>query len=191
MLYRKRAFTLIELLVVMAIIGILATIMIIAYTNAEAKSRDNKRKADIQAISSAVEMFHADIKNYPTGSPYQVRSSNSTAWSGFGTKIGAYITNPLPIDPKPMDTGNKVTWQENANDFIYTFISTGNSYILAAKLEVSNDGNGADFSGKTLIDINMLPQVLTTDVNLCSVSTHNPASLYFVGSNLVIDPNCT
>ena len=52
--YSKRGFTLIELLIVVAIIGVLAAIISIVYVNAQEKSRDSKRKADLQSVASAL-----------------------------------------------------------------------------------------------------------------------------------------
>jgi prepilin-type N-terminal cleavage/methylation domain-containing protein len=49
----KKGFTLIELLIVIAIIGILATLAVVAFTGAQQRSRDSKRVADIRAVVSA------------------------------------------------------------------------------------------------------------------------------------------
>lgn len=64
---KKRGFTLIELLVVIAIIGILATIILVSYNNMQAKSRDSKRKSDLQTMASAMEIYYSDMKVYITG----------------------------------------------------------------------------------------------------------------------------
>lgn len=67
MKHNNHAFTLVELLVVIAIIGILATIIMVSYSGVQARSRDSKRKADLQSIASGVQMFYADNKVYPGG----------------------------------------------------------------------------------------------------------------------------
>lgn len=56
----KRGFTLIELLVVIAIIGILATFIVASFNNAQAKSRDARRKSDLDALKKALELYKSD-----------------------------------------------------------------------------------------------------------------------------------
>lgn len=68
MIRDKKAFTTIELIVVVAIIGILATIIIVSYLGTQKRSRDSKRKGDLQAIAGSLELYKADHKNYPFGS---------------------------------------------------------------------------------------------------------------------------
>lgn len=51
-----RGFTLIELLVVISIIAVLSVIGIALYTNAQKNARDTARRADIDAISKALEV---------------------------------------------------------------------------------------------------------------------------------------
>ncbi len=60
----KRAFTLIELLVVVAIIGILATIVVVNVGSARKKSRDAKRISDMKQIMTAEEMYYDKYNTY-------------------------------------------------------------------------------------------------------------------------------
>lgn len=54
---KHSGFTLIELLVVMAIIAILATAGLSAYTGYIKKARDAKRIADVRAIDTAIQGY--------------------------------------------------------------------------------------------------------------------------------------
>lgn len=56
----KRGFTLIELLVVVAIIGILATVLIVNVSAAQNKARASKVRSDLTAISKAGELLFLD-----------------------------------------------------------------------------------------------------------------------------------
>lgn len=205
MMHRKKAFTLIELLIVVAIIGILATIVIIAYTNAQAKARDNKRKADISAISGAVEMFKIDstgkIYPFPTtlglcnsASDWcKIRSANTVGagerWSsGFNGVLDGYISLPLVEDPKPVDNGNNdSTWNALSDESTYTYLTSRYSYVLAARLEVERDGNGGRFLGAKLKKQDGSAISIPRSEDLLSFKLDND-ELYFVGSNLISAP---
>lgn len=62
---RRKGFTLIELLVTISILSLLMMIAIISYQNVQKNSRDNKRKADLATIQTALEQYHADQGYYP------------------------------------------------------------------------------------------------------------------------------
>lgn len=62
---KKTGFTLIELLIVIVIIGILATVGLGSFSSSQMKSRDAKRKADLQQISRALELYYNDYGQYP------------------------------------------------------------------------------------------------------------------------------
>ena len=63
---KHNGFTLIELLVVMSIIGILASIAIISLERGRLQARDANRKANLTTVASAMDMYKADNKVYPT-----------------------------------------------------------------------------------------------------------------------------
>lgn len=88
-------FTLIELLIVMAIIGILAAMSIFALQGAREAGRDATRKADLESIRSALELYKADCNEYPAtlpaaGNPLQGSCPNPV------TYIGEIPTDPIP-----------------------------------------------------------------------------------------------
>ena len=81
---RIRGFTLIELLVVITIIGILITLVTVAIVPVQRRSRDAKRKSDVNSFLSAANLFKADFKIYP----------NSTFF------LGSYGGSASEADPK-------------------------------------------------------------------------------------------
>lgn len=101
-----KGFTLIELMVVMAIIGVMAAMaMGINVSGNLAKGRDGKRKADLAAIQSALEIYRSDLGAYPAGT---------------GSLSPTYMT-VVPKDPK---TGQA-----------YPYTPAGTAYSLCADLE--------------------------------------------------------
>jgi general secretion pathway protein G len=119
---KRPAFTLIELLVVIAIIGVLATISIIALSNARAKARDAKRVGDIKQIQTALELFFNDAGKYPDSLDFGralyffSSSSNSTT---------TYM-NIVPLAPAPAD-GN---CSAGDNNYSYTQTDDGQDYVI-------------------------------------------------------------
>ena len=79
---RESAFTLIELLVVISIIGILIALSIFGLQGARTASRDARRKADLEQIRSALEIYKSDCSKYP----------DALDWGG--TLVGG-VTPPL------------------------------------------------------------------------------------------------
>lgn len=120
--YKKRAFTLVELLVTISIIGILATLIGINLTGAQAKSRDTKRKSDLSMIMSAMVMYASDHGGeFPATDGSIYSTSNATdptvcQLDGEGHVIEAVHCNlhatlvqygyieRLPNDPKATNT---------------------------------------------------------------------------------------
>lgn len=92
---KSKGFTLIELLVVMAILGILAVVGISSFRTSLAKSRDAKRKSDLEQVQRALEMYFNDHGKYPL--------STQITWGGIfssdGTDAGTIYMKELPKDP--------------------------------------------------------------------------------------------
>ena len=93
----RKGFTLVEVLIVVSIIGLLATLMLVAYGNSLKKSRDNKRAADVMAIKQAAILYKDKNGKYPNLA--DARSNNSTQWNALNGLLNPYI-NVLAIkDP--------------------------------------------------------------------------------------------
>ena len=116
-------FTLIELLIVIAIIGILATIIIVNFVGVRQRSRDAQRKADLRQIQSAIELFKADQNSYPLSASFPVCGN---------PLLTVTITYMQKI---PCDPSGASYW--NSGNYYYSL--DGATYILGACLENAND----------------------------------------------------
>lgn len=64
---RKRGFTLVELLIVMAIIGILASLVIVAITGASVKAKMAVATTTIENLKLSLTQYYDDVGYYPPG----------------------------------------------------------------------------------------------------------------------------
>jgi len=87
----KKSFTLIELLVVIMILGVLAALISGNFFTSLKKGRDAKRKADLEQITRALEMYYEDKKSYPTALPFGEKFCETSVCKVYMQK--------LPDDP--------------------------------------------------------------------------------------------
>lgn len=118
----QKGFTLIELLVVLLIIGLLATISVVALGTARAKGRDTRRLTDVKGIQNALELYFLDNNAYPAVSSATVLGTPDSGTTptgrfdttGFGVSTGTgtpvYMVK-VPANPTP-------------NGAAYTYTST-------------------------------------------------------------------
>lgn len=62
----QRGFTLIEIMVVVVIIGVLGAIVVPQFMSRPDQAKVTAARTDIQAISTALEMYRLDTFNYPS-----------------------------------------------------------------------------------------------------------------------------
>ncbi len=62
---KKSGFSLVEMVVVIGIIGLLTTLVFASFSNAKAKSRDQRRISDIANFQLTLEQFYNKNKSYP------------------------------------------------------------------------------------------------------------------------------
>lgn len=151
----KKGFTLIELMIAIAIIGVLATIGFTAFQGTRKSARDAKRKADMEAIRSALEMYKADKGCYPCGTstscPTACRAPFGWAGGGQGWATnydngsacytadlenileGSGYLSEMPHDP--LGGGCSGSSGGIYYGYMYYFSSPGQNYCLYAHLE--------------------------------------------------------
>lgn len=79
---QRKGFTLIELLVVVAIIGLLATLAVVAFGSARTKANDSKRVADVRSLVAAFAAASQD-------GMYLCNSTGAAACAAALTKVNA------------------------------------------------------------------------------------------------------
>lgn len=116
---KKNGFTLIELLIVIVIIGVLSSLLLANFLGVRQRGRDSQRKSDSKQIQTALELYRADIRSYPTTGSFP--SCGNAFISGSSTYM-----QKVPCDP----LGGS-----------YTYTSNGTTYSIVACLENTNDAD--------------------------------------------------
>lgn len=129
----RKGFTLIELLVTISIIMVLSTIALFSVNNARESARNAKRKADLENIRTAFELFYSDCGRYPPpGAGNTVRSPVQSSDAGVPTvncpaaPSNIYMSN-VPEDPA------------GGTAFYYYNRPTISSFVLCTHIEGSTD----------------------------------------------------
>ena len=124
---KNKGFTLVELLVVISIIGIIMALSIFGLQGARESSRDGRRKADLEQIRSAIEIYKSDCNKYPLAVQDNLKGDGSVA----SCSVGNVYISALPDDP-------------SAPEGIYRYYSAdGITYEICAYLE---QGTGSPVS---------------------------------------------
>lgn len=114
---QKKGFTLIELLVVVAIIGLLATLSVVAFNTSRAKARDTKRVGDVKQIQTALAMYYADNNGYPATADFVTGQAIASGSVMYMNKIP---TPPLPSNDGSCPVGITDYVYNSANSNTYT-----------------------------------------------------------------------
>lgn len=101
----KKAFTILELLIVIAVIGLLASVVLVELPGATKKARDVRRLQDVAQILTALKIYHANTGTYP------VRTADSCCdgWDQgpcgndktfIADLVSSGVASVVPVDPK-------------------------------------------------------------------------------------------
>ncbi|TSC89465.1 MAG: General secretion pathway protein G [Microgenomates group bacterium Gr01-1014_5] len=133
-------FTLIELMVAITIVGILVALSTSAFLGAKRSARDAERKADLEDIRSALEIYRSDCGLYPpdTGAGALVPGAALTA-----TCAGAVNTymSLVPQDPLKDQSGYvyKYTRLTSSTYRLCAYLENGSGVVIACgKCDESN-----------------------------------------------------
>ena len=114
---RSRGFTLIELLLVIAIIGLIATFVMVSQRDAQEKRNDVRRSTDVLALQKGLALFSAGGQGYPvmTGC-----IDGTDAVTAAFRAAGILNANNVIVDPlNPSDVAT-----------CYYYVSSGSTYTL-------------------------------------------------------------
>ncbi len=112
----NKGFTLIELLVAATIVIVLTTIGLVSYRSALNKSKDGKRKSDLETLRQALVLYKADYGRYPT-------TSDPVATLKSGGYLSSDSSTEAMKDPNP------------AKSYVYSYGTGGVSFTITATLE--------------------------------------------------------
>ncbi len=140
----KKGFTLIELLVVLLIIGLLATISVVALGTARAKGRDTRRLTDVKGIQNALELYFVDANGYPVvSSATTLGSGNAASLTNSGwedsTPAGT-IMYMVKVPANPTPNGAAYVYTSTDGTSACTTGSSCASYTLTFNLESGAGG---------------------------------------------------
>jgi type II secretion system protein G len=121
----SRGFTIVELLIVIVIIGVLASLVVVAYNGIQTRANVSKMQSDLRYMVKLLELYKADNGSYPptpNGSGgYNHRYGRIQGDNFIPGLVPAYA-NSLPQITGP--------WSGGTNNNTYIYYSSGASYSL-------------------------------------------------------------
>ena len=117
----KKGFTLIEMLVVISIIGVLVTISSFGLQGAREGARDSRRKSDLEAIRTALELYRSDCGRYPA------TLGATLVGAGTPTRCAASNTYMAEVPADPLDPSHEYRYYQDP--------ASTTTYQLCARLE--------------------------------------------------------
>jgi prepilin-type N-terminal cleavage/methylation domain-containing protein len=135
---QKKGFTLIELLIVIAVIGILASAVLIGLGPVQRRGRDARRVSDLRQIQNALELYNTRYATYPD-TPGDFLGMETVL-----TDPATGVVTAIPHDP---------LLQTTMVDYEYDVDVALGTYVLAATLEdegsnvLANDIDGTLLGG--------------------------------------------
>lgn len=133
----QAGFTIIELLVAVVIIGILASVTIVAFNGAQGRAMNSKMRQDMATIKKALKLYKADEGRYPNSENCDNQAGNyAYGWCGWNQGTGnSFIPG---LSPKYLSAIPNLDAALASND---TYLYKGSDSTSG-----SNDGGGRYYS---------------------------------------------
>jgi len=147
----KKGFTLIELAVAISIVGVLSVVVLSGVNGTRKSARVAQRLADMKQVQSALDLYYARNKLYPTtGGVWRGACLNYSAGGTYTAQNGQVIPGLAPtyIPRVPVDPQNNPASDYNC----YLYRSGGNpdgtdyAFLIHAVTELSNGSAGASYA---------------------------------------------
>ena len=115
-------FTLIELLVVISIIGLLSSVILVAFNQTRSVSRDALRAGNLRQLATAIELYSANNGYYPVTCPNNSAGHYSHCWACWNCSNGPGVLTPDYERDITDPQGTKVA--EDIRDALKPFMAT-------------------------------------------------------------------
>jgi len=127
----QMGFTLIELLVVISVIGLLASVIMVALNSARVKARDIKRMSDIGQLQTALELYYDKYSIYPNISQSADSTNCEDRTPALVFYLGEFMSS-IPHDPQGPPAVPNVDAGPDRHCYFYNVKKSGQGYVIMA-----------------------------------------------------------
>jgi prepilin-type N-terminal cleavage/methylation domain-containing protein len=141
---RQKGFTLLELLIVVAIIGLLASLILVGLTAFRTRGRDARRVADLKQVQNGLEVYYTKNLRYPCNSNY---AGALDSWEGLTTILttGGIGISQISQDPLGENSSYGYATNESCQNYVMVAgLEDPDSRILDTDLDGSIFGIDCD-----------------------------------------------
>jgi len=130
---RGRGFTIVELLIVIVVIGILASITVVAYNGVQNRAKQAKLQSDISSVRGLIEAYAAQNGSYPvTAASLNPDWGTATARTDKNCHIGTKTEDWVPGLGTALPQSNGDEKGAEGYRGCYMYVSDGTSYVVSA-----------------------------------------------------------
>ncbi len=151
---KKQGFTLIEVLIVVAIIGILASVVLVGLGPLQRQGRDARRISDLKQAQAGLELYYNKCGYYPGTAQAAATCGAFSALGSWAALQGSLTGSDIGVSNFPDDPNASAN-----RSYCYTS-AAGTEYVIGARLDdadnpsLRQDIDGAACVGLGITDCN-------------------------------------